>query len=427
MTSEETCYRLMPSFHARRPTHRRRSVGQSQARRSDTERPRASTVAHLTSVHPYWDHRIFFKECRTLAEAGYKVILIVPKDSDADIDGIRIRSVPPHRTRMHRMTRTMWRIYRAAVQENADLYHFHDPELIFVGLLLKVRGKRVIYDIHEDMTKTVLSIGWLPKPLLGRRPAIARVVGMIEWIAVRLLDAAVLVIPMRERGFPRRKSVLVRNFPLAREFPPAGRPYRDRPNVAAYVGGIAVGRGASDMVIAIGLVPADLDARLAIAGWFQPPELERDLRVLPGFERVDLMGARSREDVAALLSEARVGLCVLHPDPGYPDSYPVKLFEYMAAGIPVIASDFPIWRSIVEGAGCGILIKPSQPKALAESLTFLLQNQEVAESMGERGRRAMADRYHWGPEGKRLVALYDRLLAGTNERGSATAFRTRFS
>lgn len=397
--------------------HERRHLGSgSDSPTGVHSHGRPPRVAHLTSVHDYWDHRIFFKECRTLVEAGYKVTLIAPKGADAVINGITIRAVPLHTNRIERMTRTMWRVYRAAVQEDADLYHFHDPELILVGLVLKLRGKRVIYDVHEDMTKTVLSNGWLPAPLRRRLPAIARAVGWVESMAVRLLDATVLVIPMRHRGFPRHKCVLVRNFPLIREFPQSGSPYAERPPIAAYVGGIGVVRGASDMVTAMGLIPKDLDARLAMAGWFQPPELERDLRSLPGFERVDLLGDRSREDVATLLSQARIGLCMLHPLPGYLESYPVKLFEYMAAGIPIIASDFPTWRKIVDAAGCGILIDPGEPATLASSIAFLLRNPTVAKAMGERGRRAVADRYHWGPEGQRLVALYDRLLDGAGEQ-----------
>jgi glycosyltransferase involved in cell wall biosynthesis len=382
----------------------------------------AFSVVHLTSVHDHTDHRIFYKECRTLAAAGFQVTLIAPKDTDEVIDGITVRAVAPGANRVERMTRTVWDVYRAAVQLDADLYHFHDPELILVGILLKLRGRRVVYDVHEDMTRTMLRKGWLPAPLL---PLMARAIAIVESVAVRLLDATVLVIPMERPAFRTGRCVLVRNFPIDREFPPAGPPYRERSPLAVYVGGIGVRRGAKDMVRAMGLLPAVLNARLAIAGWFQPLTLENDLRALPGFERVDLLGNRSREDVATLLSEARIGLCMLHPVPGYPESYPVKLFEYMAAGIPVIASDFPLWRAIVEGADCGILVDPGEPAALADSLTFLLRNPELAEEMGNRGRRAMADRYHWGPEGRRLVALYDRLLAGSRARGSATASRAR--
>lgn len=367
-------------------------------------------IVHLTSVHDHRDHRILAKECRTLAEAGYSVTLIAPNDVDTVIDGIRVRAIPPPRNRVERITRTMRLVYRAALEEDADLYHFHDPELILVGLLLKLRGKRVVYDVHEDMVRTILRKGWIPPRLRFMRPALAWAVGVVEGIAIQLLDAAVIVIPMRDRAFSRSKSVLVRNFPRIERFSSSGRPYHERPPLVAYVGGVSLIRGARDMVTAMALLPDDLDARLAIAGSFQPPSLGRDLHALSGSERVDLLGEQTWDAIATLLGEARIGLCMLHPVPGYPESYPVKLFEYMAAGIPVIASDFPAWREVVEGAGCGIVIEPQRPAALAEAIASLLRNPELGAVMGQRGRQAAIDRYHWGPEGQRLLMLYNRLL-----------------
>ena len=369
-------------------------------------------VVHMTTVHDAWDHRIFAKECRTLTRAGYRVTLVVPASSNSLLDGVRINAVPFPVNRIERMTRTLRHVYRAAVREDADLYHFHDPELIVVGLLLKLRRKRVVYDVHEDMVMTIRRKGWLRGPFLLLRPAIAVTVGIIERFAVHVLDAAVLVIPMPHRKFPPSKCVLVRNFPeLGAAFEPVV-PYQKRAHLLAYVGGIAVGRGAADMVTAMALVRPELQARLLVAGWFQPSDLEIELRALSGVEHVDFVGTQSRDEVAALLGRARIGLCVLHPDPGYPDSYPVKLFEYMLAGLPVIASNFPAWAEIVEGANCGILIEPQDPAALASAVTLLLENPGLAESMGMRGRDAIVHQYNWGSESRQLLSLYRHLIPG---------------
>ena len=371
---------------------------------------RRPSVVHMTTVHHEWDHRIFAKECRTLARAGYRVTLVVPASSNARLDGVTIRAVPLPANRIKRMTRTLRHVYRAALREDADLYHFHDPELIVVGLLLKFRGKRVVYDVHEDMVMTIRRKGWIRGPFLLLRPFIAVVVGIVEQFAVQVLDAAVLVIPMPHRRFPRDKCVLVRNFPEVGASSERVVPYHERAQLLAYVGGIAVGRGATDMVTAMSLVRPALQARLVVAGWFQPRNLELELRALPGVEHVDFVGTQPRDEVAAILGRARIGLCVLHPDPGYPDSYPVKLFEYMLAGLPVIASNFPTWTKIVEGANCGILIEPQDPSALARAVTFLLENPGVAEAMGKRGRDAILRRYNWDSESRRLLSLYRHLI-----------------
>jgi len=368
----------------------------------------AARIAHLTSVHPPLDHRIFSKECRTLVEAGFDVTLIAPADEDSDVEGVKIRAVRPSANRVERMSRTIWSVYRAAVHERADLYHFHDPELIPVGILLKLRGNRVVFDVHEDDPQQILSKSWLPKAV---RPLIAWGLNVIEGTAARLFDATVLVIPMRHRKFPRLKTLLVRNFPLLQEFSPrSGIPYAERPPLATYVGDVSVVRGAYEMMAAMALLPQDVEARLAIAGRFRPPELANALQALPGADRVDLIGLVPRDRVAALLGEARIGLCILHPIPGFPEAYPVKLFEYMAAGIPIISSDFPVWRRVVDRAGCGLLVDPLQPAELADAIATLLRDPEAARAMGERGRKAVIENYRWQAEGLRMVALYRRLL-----------------
>lgn len=365
-------------------------------------------VVHLTSVHPSWDVRILEKECRTLAREGFRVTLIAPGSGDALVHGVRVRSVPAASRRLGRALLTIPRVYRAALVENADLYHFHDPELIPVGLLLKLQGKRVIYDVHEDYPKNILSKSWLPRRL---RPSIAWAVATVEALAARMLDALVLVIPMEHRRFPRRSSVLVRNFPRLEEFPPAdAASHIERELLVVYVGIIAELRGALDMVRAMSRLPTTLGARLAIAGPIRPLELEDRLRAEPGFERVDLLGWLSRDQISELLARARVGICVMHPIPGYPESYPVKLFEYMAAGLAVIVSDFPVWRDIVLGAGCGLVVHPGRPVELAQALELLLKNPAKAQAMGKRGRLAVHERYNWSAEGTRLVDLYRRLL-----------------
>lgn len=374
-----------------------------------------TTIAHLTSVHVPFDIRIFHKECKTLAAAGYDVVLIAPHEdppASTTVDGVRLHPVPRPAGRRERVTRTVWQVYRAAIQEDADVYHFHDPELMPVGFLLKLQGKRVVYDVHEDMPRQILTRHWIPQRL--RAPA-ARSVAAIEAVGSRVWDGVVAVTPTIARRFPEQTRVLVQNFPVPAELElPDATPYSQRAPLVVYAGRIEGVRGAQEMVRAMGALPDGTDAHLVLAGSFEPAELLQTLQRLPGWQRVTPLGWLTRPEIASLLGRARVGLVLLHPVENYLEAQPNKLFEYMAAGIPVVASDFPSWRPIVAGAGCGLLVDPLDPGAIARAIAWLLANPDEAAAMGERGREAVQHHFTWAAEGERLVRLYRSLLADPN-------------
>ena len=105
-------------------------------------------VCLLSSVHRALDNRIFFREARTLARAGHEVTLIAEHNRDEVRDGIHIVALP-HVPRWRRPF--LWLLLmRRAVATDADIFHFHDPELLFVIPLLRLRtGRPTVYDVHE--------------------------------------------------------------------------------------------------------------------------------------------------------------------------------------------------------------------------------------------------------------------------------------
>jgi glycosyltransferase involved in cell wall biosynthesis len=364
-------------------------------------------VVHITSVHPADDVRILTKECRALADAGHEVLLVAPHDRDEVLDGIRIRAVPSAASRPERMTRTVWRCYQAAMATGAAICHVHDPELLGVAILLKLRGRTVVYDAHEDVPRQVLSKPWIPR--LARRP-VALAVSALEWLASRWVDAVVAATPHIASHFPSGKTVTVQNFARLDELVlPDALPYQQRPRCVVYIGTIAGTRSAREMVQAVGHASADAEATLILAGGFAEPELKQELEALDGWRSAQFRGVQSRHQVAALLGQARVGLVLFYPSPNHIQAYPTKLFEYMAAGVPVVTSDFPLWRSIVDAVHCGLLVDPLDAVAIARSVRWLLDHPREAEEMGERGRRAVAERYCWDLEARKLTALYSRL------------------
>jgi glycosyltransferase involved in cell wall biosynthesis len=365
-------------------------------------------ICHLTSVHPPFDIRIFYKECKTLVQAGYKVVLIAPHDQEEEIGGILICALPKPKNRLERVTRVMWQSYKRAIKEGADIYHFHDPELIPLGLLLKIRGERVIYDVHEDYSHALLSREWIPTWL---RNVVAKMVAFEEWVGAKFFDGVVAATPRIATRFPGLRTVTVQNFPfLIESIGNSPMSYQQRRMIIAYVGVISELRGAKEMIQAMSLLPPHWDVKLTLAGDFRPLNLEDEVKNSSGWNRVEFVGWKSHKDVMTMLGEVRMGLVLFHPAPDHVEAQPNKLFEYMSVGIPVIVSDFPLWRQIVEGTGCGLLVDPLDPEAIAKTIQWLLEHPTEAEEMGKKGQEAIKDHFSWDAEAKKLLTFYKEIM-----------------
>jgi glycosyltransferase involved in cell wall biosynthesis len=365
-------------------------------------------VVHLTSAHPARDIRIFYKECRALAQAGFEVVLVADHAQDEQAYGISIKAITKPRRRLERMTKGVWRVYREALKQNGDIYHFHDPELIPIGLLLRLRGKKVIYDIHEDMPRDVLSKSYLPRWV--RRP-LARVVELVEKACARRFSALAPATPTIAARFYdlNPNTVTIHNYAIlpARRNKPV--PWKERPLSVVYVGLISRERGIVEMIRAVELLADRLPVRLTLAGRFTTEGLRGELSRLPGWKHVDYLGVLDPVQIPNILEQSRAGLVLLHPEPQYVDSLPIKLFEYMSAAIPVVGSNFPLWQQIVETARCGMLVDPMNVQEIAQAIEYLVCHEEVSEAMGSRGRTAVEKQYSWNNEERKLVELYKNL------------------
>ena len=363
-------------------------------------------IRHLTSVHDVSDPRIFHKQCRSLAALGHDVWLVACHDRAEVIDGVRIVPIARARGRLERMGRTGSRLYRAAVRERADLYHFHDPELLWVGVLLKLRGFRVIYDVHEDVPKQIMSKPWIPR---WARPIISKAVHLVEQLGARIVDGIVAATPTIARKFPAAKTVVVQNFPEASFAGADGAAPRlaERADAFVYAGGLMEVQGVREMAQAFALLPEGMIG--TVAGWFHPAALEQEIAALPGWRRVRFLGEVSRSEIVRAMDGARAGIVLNHPTPNYIDAYSTKMFEYMARGLPVVCSNFPLWAAIVRDADCGIAVDPLSPEAIADAIRSLNEDPELARRLGENGRRAVAERYNWEAELSKLEALYRRV------------------
>lgn len=366
------------------------------------------SIVHLTSVHPRDDVRIFHKECISLSKY-YQVSLIVA-DNKGDIieDRVHIIDVGKSTGRLHRMLIVTRRIYRKALELNADVYHAHDPELLPVLSKLKRKGKKVVFDAHEDLPKQVLSKPYL-KPWFSK--IISRTIAWYENRVCKKLDAIVCATDSIANKFRKinTASTCVNNYPFIFET------NSDRDNLSTkkyvcYVGGVTMNRGLLDVLKSLDKVKIDHNKKLVLAGWFSEETFRKKLESLIQYKYVNFLGRVGRAEINDILFGALAGIVTLYPTINYIESMPIKMFEYMAAGLPVIASNFPLWKKIVEGLNCGICVDPKSPDAIADAINYLIEHPEKAREMGANGRQAIVDKYNWCNEEIKLWVLYKGIL-----------------
>lgn len=365
----------------------------------------AMRVCHVTSVHPANDVRIFHKECKSLAKR-FEVVLIAPNIPDDIVDGVRRMGVSLPVSRLKRQF-YLRRVLKRALQADADIYHFHDPELISVGLQVQRRGKRVIFDSHEDVPMQLLTKEYLPR---WSRPILSHLYAARERRLLSRYDALVTVTPTILQRLQRinPRSVMVTNYPNFNNLP-THTPLASKEPTVCFAGEIAERYMHEQIIRSLAHTPARylLAGRVFIQDYFQR------LQSLEMWQRVEYLGVLPPEEVGSIYQRADIGLVLLDysPNVGYRKGTlgVLKMFEYMMASIPVIATDFELWREIIEGNQCGICIDPHDPQRIADAINHLISHPQLAQQMGENGRKAVKEKYNWATQEQVLFNLYDTL------------------
>jgi glycosyltransferase involved in cell wall biosynthesis len=364
-------------------------------------------ICHLTSAHSRYDSRIFQKQCRSIAKSGSVVTLILADGKGNEvIDGVTIVDVGVFPGRINRMFRTTKLIYEAALKTKADIYQFHDPELLYVGLKLKKKKKRVVFDSHEDAVGSLLVKPYLKPPF---HYIISMFYGFFEKFVCKRLDGIIGATPVIVNIFSKISNniIEINNYPIIAETEP-NLSWDSKKREVCYVGSISTNRGGKKIVEAMDYVTSY--ARLNLVGQFAYPAIEEEIRKLPSFDKINEYGYVNRGKVQDVYACSIAGIITSLPIPTYIESLPIKMFEYMAANIPFIASDFPNWRELMEGYDCCIFVDPLNPKEIAAAIDFFVMNQSVAKKMGERGRELVCKKYDWKYEAEKLLNFYHSIL-----------------
>ena len=369
-------------------------------------------VCHMVSVRDSYDLCAFQRECLSLAKTDYEIYLVAAGESreDRGVHVVGVGEMPAGR--LKRMLLLTRRIYQKALELDADLYQIHDPELLPYALRLKRRGKKVIFDCHELYTVLLRSKYYLP---CARQAA--WLYGCYEKYVMRRIDAVVFV-GTRDGKDPfegvSRRTVMVANYAMKHELYDRYVPVEKQTPAMCFVGIMSPDRGAENMVVAA----EKSGVKLILVGALEPEEYDQRVRSMPEWRNVDFRGILDRERVFDVFQEATIGMCVIPNGGQYNicDTFNMKVYDYMAMGLPVVLSDSAYARQVMERYEFGILVDPADTDQITGAIRYLADHPEEAARMGQAGRRAIDEVFNWETQVQKLLALYRDLIGPPEEQ-----------
>ncbi len=354
-------------------------------------------ICVFTSTHLENDIRIFKKQIRCLLNNGMEVVYFT-NNGNLNVDKRHLKNheqyndpnLEVHYNKNFNEERRIKRLFKSLffflfLPKNCAIYHFHDPDLLFAGLTLKIFGKKVIYDVHENYRDSIMDKEYLP--VIFRR-VISALVSSFETFCCRVFDSVVCATPSIEKRFidsGLKNTIVINNYPFKSEFSPVNNSHKVKKFRIIYAGGITRKRGISELIQSLPFIDPTIQFKLILAGEIYPPSYENELKALNGWENVEYKGILSRIDLKEALIDSFAGIAVFLPEKNHVFSQPNKIFEYMSAGIPVICSNFPLWRKIVEGNQCGICVDPENREEIAKGIQHIFSNADKAAEMGGNG------------------------------------------
>jgi len=373
-------------------------------------------ICIFTTVHRPFDVRVFHRQARTLAEAGYDVVLLAHADFARERrHNVLIKGIPRPSNRFFRLL-SIFKFAHQCLKERADVYHFHDLELLPVGVFLKwFTGRPVIYDCHENYPEAAYERAWYPDWL---KPIIAKMISVVEPFLARRLDYVVCVVPDQQERFERHscRTTLIRNLPRLEIFDEAYRINKIKLDRIIYVGGLTIVRGAKVLVdIMANLKKTHPHVKLLCLGPFNEPAVETEVKAYIKQKQVDDVIEHipfvPHEKVPGYIVQSKIGLIPWQPNQQMLRMvFPNKVFEYMACGLPVVASDLPSLRYIFDRSQSGIIVQANNASEHARAIRELLNDEEESSRLGQNGRNFVFVNFNWNIEAPKLLYIYENLL-----------------
>lgn len=369
-------------------------------------------ICLVTSVHPALDDRIFYKEAKSLANAGYDVVLIAQHVKEEIIDGIKIIPLPKPKNRLERLIKTIWKSFNLAIKEKASIYHIHDPELVLLGIILKLfTHKKVIYDLHESVYFDIEDKDWLRSKFLKKVVQLFYL--FMERLSLVFFDQLILAREdtadyMKQLHRDFNNYLILRNFPILSLFKKAepDPALRKQKPIIFYAGMLSKERGIKELIQSMEQI--EENAVLWLLGKWESEEFKKECISLEGWIYTKYFGFVPFDKVYNYMKLSSIGISLAYPLKNYITSLPIKAFEYMACSLPMIMSDFPYWRKMF--GEFALFVNPYDPKDITKKIFSLLNNTDKKNELGFKGRQLIETKYNWETESQKLIDLYRKLL-----------------
>lgn len=369
-------------------------------------------ICHISTVHPITDVRIFHRECCSLVKAGYEVHLVIPCEKSEIKDGVQFHAIRRAKTRIVRMFLMPFVAAYKALRTKSSIYHFHDPELLPVGFLMRwLLRKKVVFDMRESTARQLKAKEYLPFCI---RSTISFCYMVLESACLK----GIALVVANDRSTEEYKNCyLVRNFPEIDESIMSNAmdmsKWLEKP-LLIYVGAVSIARGALLYVeLAHHLVKHGYDFEMMIIGPDHTncsPTLHSKIKELSLEDRVQITGRMDYNDAMKLVSRAAIGLAILKPIPNYLFCLAGKMVEYMMCGTPVLCSNFDHWRPYVEDERTGMVADPNNVDEVVKVCEQMLSDPNELTAMSKRGIEAVRKKYNWDSEFKVMLQCYEDLL-----------------
>lgn len=369
-------------------------------------------ICHVTCVHPRYDIRIFEKECVSLARRGYETYLVVNDDKPNErLKGVHILSTGfKPLNRKERFLKSAKAVLETALSVEAEIYQLHDPELLRIADKFLKRGKKVIFDAHEDTEAQIRDKSWIPSMV---RVPVAKLYGLYSHRKMKELDGIITVTPSFVEKFKQYNvnTVMVTNYPIIN----IEETFEDVSGENKYIffaGGLSTQW--CHEKIAEAVVKVDNNIEYYFAGLGVTDYIKKICLIGEG--KAKYCGRLSHDEVMRYYSGSCAGMAILDcVQVGIDGTLGnTKLFEVMQAGKPVICSDLRLWREIIERYKCGICVNSKDIDSIADAVRYVITHPDEAKQMGENGKKAVTEKYNWTSQEKTLLEFYEKIIEKTN-------------